>query len=377
MSDSVDTATSLRHDDQSSAFVVAALRRRVSIWRWGGLPLLAGALGIAIIFGTTIGAVPISPWHSAGILLNATHLFHIHRAWPSYDEDIILRLRLPRVLAATLVGMALGVAGAIFQGLLRNPLADPLLLGTSSGAALGATIAFLVPGLLTVAWLGFSVIAVLAFAGALAAVALVYRLATRAGQTPVVTLLLAGVALSAMLTGVQTLLVTFLPHQNLQIYSLYNWISGAITATQYPAQLGVVGALVALSLVGAQFLAPVLDAFTMGEEMTSHLGFAVERYKLLCVALAALLVALAVSMSGLVGFVGLIAPHLCRIVFGPRHRLLLPATALAGGLVVVVADLLARTLAAPTEIPLGVITALAGGPFFLSLLRFAGQRYQW
>jgi iron complex transport system permease protein len=192
----------------------------------------------------------------------------------------------------------------------------------------------------------------------------------------VITLLLAGVAVSAMLTALQTLLLTFTPRLGLQLYSIYNWIAGEITVREWP-QLAISALLLALCLVATLFLAPVLDAFALGEEMTAHLGLAVERYKLIIVALGALLVAVAVSMSGLVGFVGLVSPHLCRLAFGPRHRLLLPTTALTGAIFVVLADLLARTVAAPNEIPLGVVTALVGGPFFLSLLSHAGDRYRW
>jgi iron complex transport system permease protein len=348
-----------------------ALRRGVVV---GALPLLACALGAAIVFAAAIGAVAISPLHTIAILLNQTHLVHLPRRWSDTDEIIILQVRLPRVIGAALVGGALATSGVLFQALLRNPLADPLLLGTSSGAALGATIAFVLPTALVGA--GFSLVAALAFAGALLAVALVYGLATRRGQTPVVTLLLAGVAVSALLAACQTLLITLNPQVAQHIVSLYLWLSGGVFVDGW-GQVGLVALLVALGVAAAFYLAPTLDAFALGEEMAGYLGVHVERRKLAIVGVAALLVAGAVSISGLVGFVGLVAPHACRLLLGPRHRLLLPASALAGAAFVVVTDLLARTLVAPTELPLGVLTALVGGPFFLFLLRQAGQQYRW
>jgi iron complex transport system permease protein len=279
-------------------------------------------------------------------------------------------------VGAALVGGALGCAGTLFQGLLRNPLADPLLLGTSAGAALGATVAFVLPAPFVLEWLGFSLIAVLAFAGALLAVALVYLLATRRGRTPVVTLLLAGVVVNAISTAIQTLLITLHNQRGNQLISLFTWLSGTVDVRQW-SELQVVALLVVVGVLCAVLLAPALDAFAVGEEMAGHLGLRVERAKLLIVATASLLVAAAVSISGLVGFVGLVAPHVCRLTLGPRNRLLVPASALAGALFVVLADLLARTVVAPTELPLGVVTALVGGPFFLWLLRSAGDRYEW
>lgn len=353
-----------------------SLGGHISSWRPAALPLLAAALFAALALAAAYGAVSISPLTSAAILLNQTHIVHIQPSWPASDEAILLLYRLPRVVGAALVGAALGVAGVLFQGLLRNPLADPLLLGTSSGAALGATVAFLLPATFTAYWFGFGLIALLAFAGALAAVALVYLLATRNRRTPVVTLLLAGVAVSAVLTAAQTLLLTLNDRLGLRLQSLYRWISGSVNVESW-TQAQVVTVLVVGGIIMGIVLAPALDAFALGEVMAEHLGLHVERYKLVIVMVAALLVGAAVSISGIVGFVGLVAPHLCRLTLGPRHRLLVPATALAGAIFVVVADLLARLLVAPSELPLGVLTALVGGPFFLWLLRAAGNRYQW
>lgn len=345
------------------------------VGRVGVLPLLALALLTAMVFATALGPVPIAPLATAQILLNATHVVHLTPRWSQGDEAIVL-LRVPRVCGAALVGATLALAGTLFQGLLRNPLADPLLLGTSSGAALGATLAFMLPASFTTYWLGFSLLALCAFAGALLAVALVYWLATHRGQTPVVTLLLAGVAVGAILAAAQAFLVTEVPRVGAHATQLYVWLIGSVDVQEW-SQVGVVVMLLAVGLAGSLVLAPALDAFALGEEMAGHLGWRVERTKLAIIVMASLLVAGAVSISGLVGFVGLVSPHLCRITLGPRHRLLLPAATIGGALFVVVADLLARTLVAPSELPLGVLTALVGGPFFLWLLRQSGRRYQW
>ncbi len=341
--------------------------------RAGALPLLGALLCASVVFATARGAVAISPAHTLAILLNATGLFHLPRTWAETDAIIILQIRLPRVVGAALVGAALATSGTLFQALLRNPLADPLLLGTSAGAAFGATLAFMVPAFI---WFGFGLVPLLAFGGALIAVALVYWLASRGGHTPVVTLLLAGVAVNALLTAAQTLFITLDPTLAQHIFSLYLWLAGGVQVEGW-GQLGVIALLIVAGTALALYLAPTLDGFALGEEMASHLGIRVERRKRLIVGAASLLVAAAVSISGLVGFVGLVAPQACRLVLGPRHRQLVPAAALTGALFVVIADLLARTLAAPAELPLGVLTALVGGPFFLALLRRAGQAYSW
>lgn len=342
--------------------------------RVAALLLLAGILFGAVVLAAGVGAVAIPPSVTVRVLLNHLPLFHFPPHWSAGDEAIVL-LRLPRVCGAALVGAALALSGTLFQGLLRNPLADPLLLGTSSGAALGAAVAFLLPATYGTYLVGFSLVAVFAFAGAVLAVMLVYSLATRHGRTPVVTLLLSGVAVGAVLAAAQTLLATQFLRLG-RVVALYIWLTGGIDVQQW-GEVAVVASLVLVGLAASLLLAPALDAFALGEEMAGHLGWHVERYKLAIIGVASLLVAAAVSISGLVGFVGLVAPHVCRMLLGPRHRLLLPAAALGGAIFVVLADLCARTLVAPSELPLGVLTALVGGPFFLWLLRRSGRRYAW
>lgn len=372
-----------------TAEVIAPRQQQVRFWsRWlawaargregarlGALPLMALSLACVMVVAVASGPIPIPPGVTAQVLLNHLGIGHFAPSWSAIDEAIIL-LRLPRVCGAALVGAALAMSGVLFQGMLRNPLADPLLLGTSSGASLGATLALLVPATFVGAWFGFSILAIFAFAGALLATSLVYALAVTHGRAPVVTLLLAGVAVGAMLGALQLLLLTRIPYLGQHALSIYLWISGSIDA-QSGTQVWVTTVVVVAGLLAGLALAPMLDAFALGEEMVGHLGWRVERAKLLVVVVATLLVGAAVSMSGLVGFVGLVAPHLCRLLFGPRHRLLLPASALGGAIFVVLADLLARVLIAPSELPLSVLTALVGGPFFLWLLRQAGRRYTW
>lgn len=348
--------------------------------RWRRPALAIGALALALLLALALatlqGTVPIPPLTTLEITLRHLGLYWGAPRWPATDDLILMQVRLPRVLGAALVGAALGVAGALFQGLLRNPLADPLLLGTSSGAALGAVVALVLTSAVTVEWLGFSLVALFAFVGALLSVALVYGLATRGGRTPVVTLLLAGVAVGALLTAAQTLLIVLETSLQQHFGMLYFWFSGAIDVESW-AQLWIVAALLVVGVVVALWLAPTLDAFALGEEMAGHLGVSVERRKLLIVGVASLLVAASVTIGGLVGFVGLVAPHACRLLLGPRSRPLVAASALGGALFVTLADLLARTVVAPSELPLGVVTAFVGGPFFLWLLRSAGQRYRW
>ncbi len=362
---------------------VANVARGRQAWRRAStVVLLAAAVPLSLVLATDFGPVAIPAGTIAAILVHHLLPFlHLRQTWSAGDDNIIWIVRFPRVAAGALVGASLALAGALFQGLLRNPLADPFLLGISSGAALGATLAFALLGPVTLA-LGLdpNLIAryglpALSFAGALAAVACVYGLARVGQRTPVVTLILAGVAVSALLGAAQTLIIMQDPIVGRQLGSIFAWLAGGINAPTWP-QIGVVALLCALGLGAALLLAPVLDTFALGEEGALHLGVRVEQMKLVIVAVAALLVAAAVSLSGLVGFVGLFVPHVCRMVLGPRHRVLLPTVALAGSIFIVWADVLARTLITNAEIPLGVISALVGGPFFLWLLRRSGRDYQ-
>jgi iron complex transport system permease protein len=342
-------------------------------------PLLLFALScilcVVILLAASFGSVPIPVGTIMQILLNGTGLFHFARQWDPAAEVIVWQVRMPVVIGAALVGCALAVAGVLFQGMLRNPLADPYLIGSSSGAALGAAITFVLP-FDVVYGSFFPLTPLVAFAGAMLTVLLVYAMARVGGQTPVVTLLLAGVVMNAVLVAFQTLILTLSPNAQFGIQALFSWLSGGIAVTSW-SPIVVVGIIILIGMVFALMLSTVLDAFGLGEESAAHLGLHVERYKLLIIIVGSLLTAAAVSISGLIGFVGLVTPHVMRLILGPSHRLLLPASALGGAIFLVLADLLARVVIAPAVLPVGVFTALVGAPFFLFLLRNSKRAYLW
>ncbi len=304
--------------------------------------------------------------------LNKVAIFDFPSTWRAVDETIIFQIRLPRVIGGALIGAALATAGVLFQGLLRNPMADPYIIGTSAGAALGATIAMILP--INLAFLGFGLVPMAAFIGALSTVILVYNLARVGGKTPIISMLLAGFVVSALLAAIITFIMSISDKLDLNLHSVYSFLWGHISVTNW-GQIAVIAPLVIGGIIVAYLFAFRLNAFSLGEEGAAYLGIEIERDKILILALGSLLTAAAVSISGLIGFVGLVMPHAVRLSLGPDHRLLLPASALAGAAFVVIADLLARILLAPIEIPVGVITALIGAPFFLYLLRRSRREY--
>ncbi len=343
-------------------------RRRAAVVVAGlGLALFGGML-----LACALGAVSIPPLDIVKMTLNKTPFFDFQPTWQLTDETIIFQIRLIRVVAGALVGAALATAGVLFQGLLRNPMADPYIIGTSAGAALGATLAMLVP--VGIVFAGFGLVTVGAFCGALAAVLLVYNLAKVGGRIPVVNMLLAGFVVSAMLIAVMNLLIIVSDTIQLKLHSIVLFLMGSLSVSDW-GQIAAVGPLIIGGVVIALFFASHLNAFSLGEEGAAYVGVNVEREKILILALGSLLTACAVSLSGLVGFVGLVVPHAVRLVLGPDHRLLLPASALAGAAYLVIADAIARTILAPTEIPVGIVTAIVGAPFFIYLLRRTRREY--
>ena len=318
---------------------------------------LAVALVAAVLAGVAFGAVSVPPGEILGALGRT-----FGGQGRSLADAVVLDLRLPRVLLAALVGASLALAGVLYQALFRNPLADPYVLGVSSGAGLGATLALTVFGTSFAARaLG---VPVGAFLGAVLTMLLVVRLASRRGRVDATSLLLAGIAISYTLSALTSFVLVF---ERQTMTSVVFWMMGGLGNRTW----GHVWLLTAMFAVGA--LVPLLyhrelDLMLLGDERAGQLGVRVERFKLLALAAASLVVAGAVSVSGLIGFVGLMVPHMMRLVVGPRHRLLLPASVLAGAVTLVMADLLARVVLAPVEIPVGIVTALAGGPFFIWLL---------
>ncbi|MGH2370554.1 MAG: FecCD family ABC transporter permease, partial [Chloroflexota bacterium] len=298
--------------------------------------------------------------------------------WSPAQDAIVWQLRLPRVLAGALVGAALATSGALFQGLFRNPMADPYVLGISSGAAFGATLALALPAVVVApaalyGLAGYGLVPGAAFAGALGAAILVYSIARRGARMPITDLLLAGFAVAAVLGAGTTLLLVLNDRLLLRLRTVLAWMAGGIAVGGWE-QLGTAAPLIALGLLLAFLLARWLDAFLLGEEGAATVGVPVERAKQCVVVVAALLTAAAVTLSGLIGFVGLLVPHAIRLIAGPSNQLLLPAAALGGAAFLVLADLLARTILAPLELPVGVLTALVGGPAFLVLLKRSRSR---
>ena len=325
-----------------------------------GLSLLL--LAVAIL-AAAIGSVHIPFLTTVQLLLSRLPLVEINQTWPNTTETIILDIRLPRLILAGLVGAALATAGATYQGLFRNPLADPYLIGVAQGAALGAVIGFLLPD----AWhtMGAGIIPLLAFTGALISTAVVYSLA-RVGKTlPVTTLILAGVALGALLGSIVSYLII---SSGDKIHGIIFWLMGSFSLSQW-SEVGLVIPYVAAGTIFIVLYARLLNVMQLDEEQAQQLGVNVEKLKLLLLAAATLITAAAVAFVGTIGFVGIIIPHAVRLMWGADHRFLLPLSVLCGAIFLILADLGARTLLAPTEIPIGVITALCGAPFFLYLLR--------
>ncbi len=293
-------------------------------------------------------------------------------ATPNPDYEILMRVRVPRVLLAALVGAALAASGVVFQGLLRNPLADPYILGISSGAGLGAMLA-VIGGFGWTVW-GRSPIAVSAFIGALATVWLVWGLGRLTGRYHVTGLLLTGVVVNAFLSAVILFLASVARSQ--QFYATVFWLMGNMTEEDFSV-LWVGGGCIMAGVVALFFLSPQLNIISVGDRDARSIGVPVERIEMAAFAIAAFITAVAVSLSGLIGFVGLIIPHAVRLVFGPDHRQLLPLSSLAGAMFLVGADTVARMVVAPAQLPVGVVTALAGGPFFLVLLVRHSRKVYW
>ena len=330
--------------------------------RTAGIAALALAVLAAAVLAVAVGpaGIPLAEvarWAAGG----GADLPETHRR-------ILAEVRLPRILTGACVGALLGVSGAILQGLLRNPLAEPYLLGVSSGAALAVTAAVHL-GLPTFIF-GIYAMPLVAFGGALLALAAVYLLAHARGRLQVTTLILAGVVVSAFLSAVAMLLAFLSGPRYLEILS---WLMGRLEPLT-PSAIRWTGAVAAAGIALAWAQARDLNALILGEEVAESLGVGIEPAKRRLFVLASLLTGAAVAAAGPIGFVGLVAPHICRILVGPDHRALIPASALCGAAVVLFADALARVVVAPSELPAGVVTSLLGGPFFLVLLvRYARQ----
>ena len=325
------------------------------------ITILAAALVPVMLWGLLSGSVSLSPK-----TLAEGFLFLIGREGNETAAALLFQIRLPRLLLAVLVGASLGTAGACFQGLFRNSLADPYIIGSSSGAALGAVLAISIGGSFGLGF--FSVLGlpgICAFAGSLAAVFLVFVISRAGGNIPSPgTLILAGTSVSAFCSALLALVLVI---KDRNIIQVYYWLLGSLSGTTWPRLLSALPFMVLGNIVIFLSVRP-LDLLLQGEESAQSLGLNPLKTRFILAIAATLPVAAAVSVSGVIGFVGLIAPHAARFFTGPSHRRLLPASALAGALLCLIADNAARSLIPPVEIPLGVITSLGGAPFFLFLL---------
>ncbi|HXE12013.1 MAG TPA: iron ABC transporter permease [Bryobacteraceae bacterium] len=340
---------------------MADRRMRLSVFYTLLLPVLA----ISILSGIAIGSTFID-WQTIlrvlGIKLLPNGWVNVHSAAHA-DVVIVWLIRVPRVVVAAFVGMGLAAAGAVMQGMFRNPLAEPGLVGTGAGAVLGAVIAFVT------GWSIHSVITlpVAAMIGAVIALVLVYAMSTRGGITPVGTLLLAGIAVTALLAAVSSLLLS-LSIVNWQVaQEIVFWMMGGLDARSW-VHVWLCAPFVLLGLAAAILQARDLDLIQQGEETAAAFGVEVEGAKRLLVITAGILTGASVAVAGMVGFVGLVVPHAVRLLIGPSNRALIPASALSGAAFLILCDLVARTVHPPVEIRLGVVTALIGGPLFIALL---------
>lgn len=323
------------------------------------LAVLALLLVVTSLFSLGHGASGVPAWPA---------LFGDPGALTATDRVILFDIRLPRILLGILIGAALAVSGAVMQGLFRNPLADPGIVGVSSGASLGAVSVIVLGGSSLAPFTGlFGIFALplAAFSGGLAVTIVLYRVSTRQGRTSVATMLLAGIALAAMAMAFTGLLV-FLADDR-QLRDLTFWNLGSLAGATWP-KIWASGPIIVAAVALAPFLARGLNALTLGEATASHLGIAVQRFKRTAIIAVAASTGAAVAVSGGIGFVGIVVPHLLRLLIGPDHRYLLPASALLGASMLLLADAASRTIVAPAELPIGIVTAAVGGPFFLWIL---------
>ncbi|WP_217485314.1 iron ABC transporter permease [Plantibacter sp. MCCC 1A11337] len=331
------------------------------------IAILLVACIVAVVLSVAVGSVGIAPGRVVEVI-GARLLPWGGGPVAGLDDQIVWEFRLPRALLGFVVGAALAVAGAVLQAVVRNPLADPFVFGVSSGASVAAVAALtLTSGL-------FAAVStpVAAFVGALITTVLVFALAQQSGRVTPNRLVLAGVAMSYLLSSITSYLVLRSSGANQGVGQVLSWLAGSLAAATW-SDLGVPALVLIIATILVVLLAPILNAFLTGDETAVSLGVDVGRMRLVLFIITSLLVGVVVTVSGSIGFVGLVVPHAVRMVIGSDHRWVLPASALAGGLLLVVVDIGARLLLAPTEVPVGLLTAVVGAPFFLWLLRRSGR----
>ena len=324
-------------------------------------------LGFSFLLSIALGAVTIPPGDALKILIGQLPWFEFSGNWPRYFETILLDLRLPHTILVALTGMALAGSGASFQGLFRNPLADPYLIGIASGAGLGAIIVMSIPQV------GRFLIPMGAFLGGLATIGAVYRLAKVGRIVPLTTLILAGVAIGSFTSALTSFLMLISDEMILQAMS---FLLGGSTVTGWEP-LVIALPYFAVGLLLLVLGGHSLNVLQFGEEQAQQLGLHVEPVKLFIIISASLTTAAAVSFSGVIGFIGLVVPHIIRLVWGGDYKKLIPLSILGGGITLLLADILARTVMAPSYLPVGIVTSIIGAPFFLWILRRAKKEVFW
>jgi len=339
----------------------------LTLWRvLGRCGLLAVVLFVVVVVALKFGAVQVSLWGLGRDLISV--ILHRTSAISTDYGMIVIDIRLPRILLAIFVGASLSVAGTSFQALLRNPLADPYVLGVSSGAALGAVLALIIePHIALPAAVAALLTPVGAFLGAAATIASVYVLGRREGRLDTNTLLLAGIITASFLSAIIIFLMTTLVSRDL--HGMQFWLMGDLSIALQRNLRWILGVTFAIAAVAIYTTAGDLNLLLSGEKEAMHLGVDVPRVRLVVYIAASILTGLAVSVSGAIGYIGLLVPHVMRWIFGSDHRVLIPTAAFGGAIALVIADTLARTVVAPAEIPVGAMTALAGAPLFIYLLR--------
>lgn len=353
---------------RQAAAPAAGVRQAVDLapWLW-----TAGAVLLMLILSAAVGPVTLEPGLILRLVLDKLPLVELPVTWSATAATIVYDIRLPHTLLMALAGMALGGSGAAYQGLFRNPLADPYIIGVASGAGLGAV------AVMSTNWpttfLGTAAIPVAAFLGALVTVAIVYSIARVGRSAPVTTLLLAGVAVGTFASALTSLIM--LLSQN-ELRRAISWLLGGFALGGWTPVLASLPYL-ALGLGVLILLGRPLNVLQFGDEGALQLGLNVEKFKLVIVVAASLTAATAVAFSGIIAFVGLIVPHLVRILWGADYRRLIPLSTLGGAAVLLAADIVARTILAPRDLPVGVVTSVVGAPFFLWLLRRAKREVFW
>ena len=355
----MDTTT--RHT-VSRETIVQAIKQITFFWTL--VMLLLVGLVVAIVTAVAVGSISIPLGTVVRIIIEQLRPGIVTPTWTPTEAQIVWDFRLPRALLGVIVGAALAVSGTTLQAMVRNPLADPYIFGVSSGASVGA-VAVLTLG---TAFVGGLSLSLAAFVGALIAMAVVYLMAQQQGRTTPMRLVLAGVALNYVLSAVTSYLVLRASGPNQGVTAVLTWLAGSLGSAEW-SNLGLPGLVVFTVTCVLMLQARALNALLAGEETATGLGIDVERFRIRLFILTSLLVGVVVAISGAIGFVGLMIPHIVRMIVGADHRRVLPIAALLGSIYLVLVDLIARTIIAPQELPVGMVTAIFGGPFFLWLLR--------